>query len=210
MTLKANSALYSVTHFVLQEIAKFLLLNFQLIHVFLFERLSMKSKLELFWMDFRLRSTKKQRKLVFKFKLNLAEKNFFFEWIVYFQSQNFSQSGLKLPKQIRFKLYCLLCPNECAWLPISQHRKARAHARQFSAQCTRQPAHSMLDCLAWCWLSRQQFCPTAHRFLYSTARWHCLDHHKTECALEWAMFWMCPETSIIQTGRSYAITPFSM
>ena len=24
------------------------------------------------------------------------------------------------------------------------------------------------------------------------------------------MFWMCPETSIIQTGRSYAITPFSM
>ena len=209
MALKANSALYSVTHFVLQEIAKFLLLNCQLIHVFSFERLSMKSKLELFWMDFRLRSTKNNVNWSSNSNFTL-QKRIFFECIVNFHSQNFSQSGLKLPKQIRFKLYCLLCPNERAWLPISQHRKARTHARQFSAQCTRQPAHSLLDCLAWCWLSRQQFCPTAHRFLYSTARWHCLDHHKTECALEWAMFWMCPETSIIQTGRSYAITPFSM
>lgn len=45
MALKANSALYSVTHFVLQEIAKFLLLNCQLIHVFLFERLTYEIKI---------------------------------------------------------------------------------------------------------------------------------------------------------------------
>ena len=177
------------------------------------KRLSMKSKLELFWMDFRLRPTKNNENWSSNSNFTL-EKRIFFECIVgieYFQSQNFCQNGLKLPKQIRFKLYCLLCPNERARLPISQHRKAETHARQFSAQSTRtEPAQSLLDCLACCWLSRQEFCLTAHRFLYSTACWHCLDHHKTECALEWAMFWMCPETSIIQTGRSYAITPFSM
>ena len=99
-------------------------------------------------MDFRLRSTKNNVNWSSNSNFTL-QKRIFFECIVYFQSQNFSQSGLKLPKQIRFKLYCLLCPNERAWLPISQHRKARTPARQFSAQCPRQPAHCTLCLTAW-------------------------------------------------------------
>ena len=90
-------------------------------------------------MDFRLRPTKNNENWSSNSNFTL-EKRIFFECIVgieYFQSQNFCQNGLKLPKQKLFKLYSLLCPNERASLPISQHRKAQTHARKFSAQCTR-------------------------------------------------------------------------
>ena len=74
-----------------------------------------------------------------RFKLFSEKERIFVEIvIVYFQSQKFCQIGLKLPKQKLFKLYCLLCPNERAWLPDSLPRKAQTHARQFSAQCPRQ------------------------------------------------------------------------